>query len=167
MNKMNNAMNRINLNNCILTFRLADEVESDHILSYEDYEDEETDEIIDDIDDCEHSRVSVYTNSIRNVSIICEQFRFDDEEWFDDTSEIINLINEEEFNELVRYINAHDNITIYISQVFGTTSDFTIYTNTYIKSFKDFQDFTDNIRISTNLSYKYLIVNGNKIEKFV
>lgn len=157
-------MNTINLNNCILTFHLVDEIESDHIMSYED---EETGEIIEDIDNCEHSKVSVYTNSIRNVTIICEQFRFDDEEWFDDTSEIINLINEEVFNKLVRYINAHDNLTIYIPQVFGTTSDFTIYTNTYIKSFKDFQDFTDNIRISTNLSYKYLIVNGNKIEKFV
>lgn len=158
MNKRDNAMNTINLNNCILTFHLVDETESNYISPYEN---EETGEII---NDCEHSRVSVYTNSIRNVSIICEQFRFDDEEWLDDTSEIINLIDEEVFDELVRYINAHDKITIYISQVYGTTSDYIIYPNMFITSYKEFDE-----SISTKkdgISYKYLIFNNNEFEKF-
>ena len=162
MNKIDNAMNTINLNNCRLTFYLVDEVESDHIMSYED---EETGEIIEDIDNCEHSKVSVYTNSIRNVSIICEQFRFDGEEWFDNTSEIINLINKEVFDELVRYINAHDKMTIYISQVYGTTSDFIIYPNTYATTHQQFME--EVLGTETNISYKYLIVNNNKTEKFI
>ena len=159
MEKINST---INLDGCILTFHLVDEAEADHIISYED---EETGEIMEDIDDCEHSKVSVYTNSIRNISIICEQFRFDNEEWFDDTSEIINLIGKEVFDKLVRYINEHDKITIYISQVFETTADFIIYTNTYVTTHQQFIE--DVLGTERNMSYKYLIVNNNKTEKFI
>ena len=155
-------MMELNLVDCSYDFELVDKIHRNYYIPFE-VEDEETGEAIED-EWLESINAEIYVNTDKNIAIICEQIRTEDEEWFDESSEVINCINKNAYNKLIEYINKSKNITVYISQVYGTTSDYIIYPNIYITSYKEFDE-----SISTKkdgISYKYLIFNNNEFEKF-
>lgn len=132
-----------------------------------DYADEAEGATFDEIDGNEEiinmSRIIVFTNEEKHITIICEQFRCNGEEWFNDTTEVINCIYGEAYDKLIDYINSAENIIVHIQQVFDATSDYTIYTNSHITSYREFIDDICPIYDA----YKYNIVDNGKIKHFI
>lgn len=144
------------LRNCIMPFTLRETqtIKDDHIID---------DECVENA-----SIIEVYCNSDNKVTLIFEQFRCDEEERFDESSEIINCITTKAYEPLIDYINTTQNITIYISQVYGTISDYTIYPNTYLTSYEKFRSKEFDIQLQTEcINYKYLIYKIDAYEKFI
>lgn len=144
------------LRNCIMPFTLK-----------------ETQTIKDDCivnDECVESTsiIEVYCNSDNKVTLIFEQFRYDEEERFDESCEILNCITTKAYEPLIDYVNTTQNVTIYISQIYGTTADYTIYPNTYLTLYEKFRNKEFDIRLQTEcINYKYLIYKIGAYEKFI
>ena len=68
----------------------------------------------------------IFYNKERNLTLVFEQTRDDDEEFLEYTPDIIDYVSGDVYNNLIEYINSHTNATIYFTQVYGTTTDYTI-----------------------------------------
>lgn len=105
------------------TYRLRN-VDKDYIFySKDNYE---VDTEIEDGRNIETCREEVWINKEHNQSIIFHEWRFPNEETLENISDIPNYISNTAYNYVSNVLDKYDNVTVVWSQIYGTTSDYTI-----------------------------------------
>lgn len=110
----------------------------------------------------EYIKSKVYVNKERRQSIIANECRFEGEDFYDYVDEIFNAISDEAYDYLIDTLNMQENITVYCSQIYGTTMDYSIITNHYFTNRQECQNYIEEH--STIGNYKYTYYNKNDIE---
>ena len=99
----------------------------------------------------------IYKDNIKNNVLHLTQIRYEDEET-DDMDIVVNAISNEAYDYLIKELNNHNNVTVFWSQVYGTTSD-------YIIVFDNFgEDYLYEL-FKQESCYKYRYVKNGKIYK--
>lgn len=101
----------------------------------------------------ENNKEVIVINKEHKQSIIFHEYRFEDEEYLDDTCEIPNHISTSAYNYICNILNNNDNITVFWSQVYQTTSDYTIIYGKYITDGDECRRYLED---HSTFGYKYL-----------
>lgn len=128
---------------------IKNEYEKISVETYTDNVDFGDDEIIK-----ENNKEVVVINKKHKQSIIFHEYRFEDEEYLDDTCKIPNYISTSAYNYICNVLNNNDNITVFWSQVYQTTSDYTIIYGKYITDGEECRKYLEEH--NTLSYYKYL-----------
>ena len=106
----------------------------------------------------------IYYNNMVNIAIVavnyCPREKIDD---------VFNGISEEAYEQLINFMNTHDNLIIYWTKIEGTTSDYTIYCDcNYEEDWNiiDLEEYLWSLTEGENNSYKYNIVKDNELIPF-
>lgn len=121
------------------------------VLSYE----EKNYEYIDnDISENCEDRIKIIYNQYHRQSIIFCEYRFEGEKHLNDVADIPNYISSNAYDYICNVLNNNDDITVFWSQVYGTTSDYVIIYNNYFTSFEEYKSYISNNLNFTNYKYK-------------
>lgn len=124
-------------------------------ISYEEYKEK------DDEGYEENNREVVVVNKEHRQSIIFHEYRSDNEEKLKDVCFIPDYISSEAYDYVCKVLNDNDNITVFWSQVYGTTSDYIIIYNKYFTNGEQCRKYLEE---HSSLPYKYTEVL-NETEK--
>lgn len=107
----------------------------------------------------ENNREAVYVNKEHKQSIIFHEYRYKGEEKLKDISTMPNYISESAYDYICKILNSTDNVTVLWSQIYGTTSDYTIIYNNYLTNEEECLNHIENFNGCG--SYKYVeVVEG-------
>lgn len=110
-----------------------------------------------------HHREVILTNEKHHQSIIFHEYRNNDESKLGDVCDIANYINDKAYTYLCNVLNTTDSVTVFWSQIFGTTSDYTIIYDSY---FTDGEECRNYLKQNYDYcSYKYVEILGNECRK--
>lgn len=105
----------------------------------------------------------VYRDSIKNNTLILTQIRYEDEE-AEDMNVVIDAISNEAYNYLMKELNNNNNVTVFWSQVYGTTSDYIIVYDKFGENCLYDMDYLKEL-FKKESCYKYRYVKNGKIHK--
>ena len=83
---------------------------------------------VDNVDDeewCYTAVTATYHDEKRNNTLYLSEIRYEGEE-IEDITVVINAISNEAYMYLINVLNTNENVFVHWSQVYGTTSDYTI-----------------------------------------
>lgn len=143
----------LNLRNYPNSFEIVDADVNKQLEYYE--EDEEPVEIT--------YYKGIYKDNIKNNVLHLTQIRYEDEET-DDMDIVINAISNEAYDYLIKELNNHNNITVFWSQVYGTTSDYIIVYDNFGEDCLYDIDYLYEL-FKQESCYKYRYVKNGKIYK--
>ena len=106
----------------------------------------------------ENNREAIFINKIHNQSIVFHEYRYENEEKLGHVSEIPDYISDSAYNYICNILNNNDNITIFWSQVYGTTSDYVIIYGHYFTNGKQCREYINNY---ADKNYKYLEIKND------
>lgn len=117
----------------------------------EDFTDEEDKEI--------HYKIAsaTYYDEKRNNTLHLSEIRYEGEK-LEDITIVINAISNEAYSYLINSINSNKNVSVRWSQVYGTTSDYTIV-------YDDCDDKTLKELLDKNSGFKYNYIKGGEFYK--
>ena len=84
-----------------------------------------TDTVEDDEELCYTVVKATYHDEKRNNTLYLSEIRYEGEE-VEDITVVINAISNEAYLYLINVLNTNENVSVHWSQVYGTTSDYTI-----------------------------------------
>lgn len=119
-----------------------------------------------------YEKGQIFTNTEKNICLVFCQDRVEDEEWLDESSEILNVTFGDGYDNIVNYINTHTNFTVYWTQEYGTSADYVIledfYNDTLTPSELDKQisEIINNSKQDHEGCYKYVIIHNGICSKF-
>ena len=105
----------------------------------------------------------IYIDDIKNNMLYLMQIRYEDEER-DNMSIVVNAISDEAYDYLINELNNNDNITVFWSQIYGTTSDYIIVYDKFGEDCLYDVDFLYDL-FKQGCGYKYRYVKNGKIHK--
>lgn len=105
----------------------------------------------------------IYKDNIKNNVLHLTQIRYEDEET-DDMDIVVNAISNEAYDYLIKELNNHNNVTVFWSQVYGTTSDYIIVYDNFGEDCLYDIDYLYEL-FKQDCGYKYRYVKNGKIHK--
>ena len=105
----------------------------------------------------------IYIDDIKNNMLYLMQIRYEDEER-DNMSIVVNAISDEAYDYLINELNNNDIITVFWSQIYGTTSDYIIVYDKFGEDCLYDVDFLYDL-FKQGCGYKYRYVKNGKIHK--
>ena len=115
---------------------------------------------VDNVDDEEwHYKIAsaTYHDEKRNHTLYLSEIRYEGEE-MEDISVVVNAISNEAYLYLINVLNTNENVSVHWSQVYGTTSDYTIV-------YGDCDDEIYKELLNRNGSFKYNYIKDGQIYK--
>ena len=115
---------------------------------------------VDNVDDEEwHYKIAsaTYHDEKRNNTLYLSEIRYEGEE-MEDISIVVNAISNEAYLYLINVLNTNENVSVHWSQVYGTTSDYTIV-------YGDCDDEIYKELLNRNSSFKYNYIKDGQIYK--
>lgn len=100
---------------------------------------------------------AIYHDEKRNNTLYLSEIRYKGEE-LEDISVVINAISNEAYLYLIDVLNANENVSVHWSQVYGTTSDYTI-------DYDGCDDDTYKKLLNKVSSFKYTYIKDGQIYK--
>ena len=100
---------------------------------------------------------AIYHDEKRNNTLYLSEIRYKGEE-LEDISVVINAISNEAYLYLIDVLNANENVSVHWSQVYGTTSDYTI-------DYDGCDDETYKKLLNKVSSFKYTYIKDGQIYK--
>ena len=121
---------------------------------------------VDNIDEEEwHYKTAsaTYHDEKRNNTLYLSETRYEGEE-MEDISVVVNAISNEAYLYLINVLNTNENVSVHWSQVYGTTSDYTIVYDKYEKKCLYDENHLKEL-MGKELGYKYKFIKNGKIKK--
>lgn len=124
--------------------------------------------------DLEYTTGTICINREHKISLVFARHRMEDEDE-DDLESDTDIVNVTvDYDDLIEYINTHTNFTIYWTQVYGTSADYTIIEDYYIDNAEGWYIAADiDEKLSTckkeenATSYKYTILHNGTLSRFL
>lgn len=104
---------------------------------------------------------AIYKDIINNNTLILTQNRYEDEE-VQDIDIVVNAISNEAYDYLIKELNKNCNVTVFWSQVYGTTSDYVIVYDRFGEDCLYDEKYLHEL-FKKNNCYKYRYVKNGKI----
>ena len=106
---------------------------------------------------------ATYHDEKRNNTLYLSETRYEGEE-MEDISVVVNAISNEAYLYLINVLNTNENVSVHWSQVYGTTSDYTIVYDKYGKDCLYDENHLKEL-MGKELGYKYKFIKNGKIKK--
>lgn len=116
-----------------------------------------TDTVEDDEELCYTVVKATYHDEKRNNTLYLSEIRYEGEE-VEDITVVINAISNEAYMYLINVLNTNENVSVHWSQVYGTTSDYTIV-------YGDCDDETYKELLDKVSGFKYAYIKDGEIHK--
>ena len=123
-----------------------------------------------------YERCQTFINPEKNICLVFCQIRDETEivedGWLDESCDVIDFTFGDNYNNLVKYIESHNNFTVYWTQVAGTTADYVIIEDCYIYNGsvlefdKKIKDIISTATKNDCGGYKYTIIKNGVMSKF-
>ena len=150
-----------NFRNMFNTYKKCSLLTYDKDENYDMYnEDEETFEAF---KITSHHREVILINEKHHQSIIFHEYRDADEPQLYDVCDIANCTNDKAYTYLCNVLNTTDNVTVFWSQIFGTTSDYRIIYDNYFTDGEECRNYLE--QNYDYCFYKYVEILGNECRK--
>lgn len=116
---------------------------------------------IDEVDEDEEWYYTIasatYYDEKRNNTLFLSEIRYEGEE-IEDISVVVNAISNEAYLYLINVLNSNENVSVHWSQVYGTTSDYTI-------DYDGCDDETLKKLLDKVSGFKYTYIKNGQIHK--
>lgn len=129
----------------------------DGVFKLRDSKIEDCTDNIDDEEWCYTVASATYYDEKRNNTLYLSEIRYEGEE-IEDISVVINAISNEAYSYLINVLNTNENVSVHWSQVYGTTSDYTIV-------YGDCDDETYKILLDEISGFKYTYIKDGQVYK--
>ena len=107
--------------------------------------------------------IATYYDRINNNTLHLEEIRYECEKC-EDIDVVVNAISNEAYMYLMNELSSHKNVTVFWSQVYGTTSDYVIVYDIYGKDCLYDENYLKEI-MKKEIGYKYRFVKNGKINR--
>lgn len=105
----------------------------------------------------------MFINAENHQTIILKEIRYDGEEHLDSIIDVINRLPLAPYGYLSDVLNKESEITVLVSQVFGTTSDYIIIHGEYFTDINECEKFIE--KYNDIHHYKYVDIKDKKSSK--
>ena len=121
---------------------------------------------VDNIDDeewCYKVASATYPDETRNNTLYLYEIRYEGEE-MEDISVVVNAISNKAYLYLIDVLNTNENVSVYWSQIYGTTSDYTVVYDKYGKDCLYDEKYLKEL-MKKESGHKYKLIKNGKIKK--